>query len=350
MRIKFWIVIFGISCTFSKSLASDACSTINYSNDLGPIRDQGEKDWCYAYTAADMLTQKLRRFDRKKFGQSQISAVDVAYQLYRHPVKSNFTPNADAIYTPEELRNREQEKQEIMKAHFNASPSFDTFNGGYIDLAIHAYRNADIGVCTEAELPSQKGLPTELIHAVDQSFARLQRICANDVSPETALVDLRNEVWDETIQRQCHRQKIGQQKVIRSTDGILANYKEDGTFTFDTDKNGKRVDSTQNVRRALRRTIDEGLKHGSIVGIDISPAFLINDVEKPKVIKDHAFHSLSVVARKKINGQCYYRLRNSWGESCEKYNPKFKARCVRGEVLVTPEELAPNMFRAQYLE
>jgi hypothetical protein len=334
---------------FSKAAASDSCSPIDFSQDLGPIRDQGEKDLCYADTAADMLTQKLRRID-VKFAQSQVSAVDVAYQFYRNPIRSTFVPSTHAIYTPQELGDREIQKQQDMKARIDASPTFDNFETGYIDLAIHAYRNADIGVCTEADLPSKGGLPAELVHAVDQNFARLVRICANDPSPESVLADLRNEIWDQTIQSRCHRQKIGRQKVIRSTDGILGDYNQDGTFTYFENKNGKRQDLTKEVRQALRGTIDEGLNHGSIVGIDISPAFLVKETETLKLIQEHARHSLSVVSRMKINGQCYYRLRNSWGESCEKYNAKFKARCVRGEVTVTPEELLPNMFRAQYLE
>jgi hypothetical protein len=349
MSFKFWIFLFGMIFVFSKAAASDACSPIDYSQDLGPIRDQGEKDLCYADTAADMLTQKLRRID-VKFAQSQVSAVDVAYQVYRNPSRPKFVPNMGAIYTPRELRDREKQKLRDLKIGIDASPTFDNFETGYIDLAIHAYRNADIGVCTEADLPSKEGLPVELIHAVDQKFARLVRICADDPSPESVLTDLRNEIWDQTIQSRCHRQKIGRQKVIRSTDGILGDYNQNGTFTYFANKNGKRLDLTKKVRQALRGTIDEGLEHGSIVGIDISPAFLVKDVETPKLIREHARHSLSVVSREKINGQCYYKLRNSWGESCEKYNPKFKARCVRGEVMVTPEELIPNMFRAQYLE
>jgi hypothetical protein len=348
MSYKFLLFLFFIP--YSSAHAKDACSTVDYSHDLGPIRDQGDKDWCYAFTAADMMTQKLRLADPIKFANEQISAADVAYQYYRNPINASFVPDLDADYTPEQLVQREQEKLRIRDTGIKKNATFDTFNSGYIDLAIHAYKNNAVGVCTEADLPSTKGVTGDLVRAVNDKFSKLLRVCQGKPTNEEALAALRNRCWDEAIQSECHRQKIGIQKLVHSADGIDGSSNPDGSFTFFTQKNGVRTESTAEVQQTLREAVDEGLNLGRIVGIDISPAFLMNDKAKANLLKQHARHSLSIVSRTEVNGQCYYKLRNSWGPTCERYNAKFKDRCVGGQIWVTPQELSPNMYRAQYLE
>ncbi len=52
-------------------------------------------------------------------------------------------------------------------------------------------------------------------------------------------------------------------------------------------------------------------------------------------------HEVSIIGRKKINGQCMYVIRNSYGHNCDYYREPYKAHCDirRGTLLFTKKEI-----------
>ena len=60
-------------------------------------------------------------------------------------------------------------------------------------------------------------------------------------------------------------------------------------------------------------------------------------------------HASVFAGRKKMNGRCYYFVRNSFGTELEGYRPQFRGRLEDGGAWVLPEEL-PSLYSAVWLE
>ena len=60
---------------FKKRIDADKCSTVDLRGpDLGPVRNQDTVGWCFAFTAADLISYRLKK---------KISAVDVSILFYK---------------------------------------------------------------------------------------------------------------------------------------------------------------------------------------------------------------------------------------------------------------------------
>jgi len=92
----------------------ETCTPVDLRNKLGPLRDQGKTGWCFAYTAADLLTAKLGK---------EVSAIGVA-----------ISTKTDSIYS-----------------FFDKLKRNSAFRSGFIDSVILLSQK---NICLEKELPS----------------------------------------------------------------------------------------------------------------------------------------------------------------------------------------------------
>src|SRR4051812_29042793 len=86
----------------SEPTETDECRPINLQKTLGPIRNQGKSQWCWAYTAADLFSQAMRsdRRTRDKMLASNVMLVkdDVsALHVVHHYEKSMGRPSSIAF-------------------------------------------------------------------------------------------------------------------------------------------------------------------------------------------------------------------------------------------------------------
>lgn len=331
----------------------EACSTVDLSDEVGPVRNQGESNNCYANTAADLLTQKLRSVAPEAFAQDQVSAMDVTYQYFRNSPLPENPVHYKSPYSESQLQEREDGKRRTRNEDLVAHPRYEPGSpgGGYIDQAINAYKTKALGICTEAELPSDDDhvnkFSAKVLTEID-SRARSLADAAKD-SPER--ISLHNQVWSEAIERTCHRKKISFKKVLQRTESVETAPTRDGTFKFIMKQpDGSSADVTDQFRHDLQGTMDAGLNAGRIVALDLTPTFLSSGFKKRRLMRQHARHAVSIVSRTRVNDKCYYKIRNSWGLDCAQYNRKYVDLCVRGYIWVQREDLLPYVFRAQYLE
>lgn len=60
-RFGFVLLLALHSFAHASEISKSECSPVDYSGDLGPIRDQGNIGWCYGYAATDLLSFQLKQ-------------------------------------------------------------------------------------------------------------------------------------------------------------------------------------------------------------------------------------------------------------------------------------------------
>ena len=141
----------------------DACSEVTIeTNHMGPIRNQRDLPWCFAFATADFLS-----FHAKK----EVSALDVGI------LHNNFAPiRLNESYNAHEMVSRqEQYKQLFAKFGYEFdetatwSLKWNTYdsknsNGGNLFASIEAVKSK--GVCAEKDLPSREHLNRSMKHVL----------------------------------------------------------------------------------------------------------------------------------------------------------------------------------------
>lgn len=304
---------------------ADTCSSVDYRSELPPVRNQGDIGWCYAYVAADMLSQRLK---------TPVSAFDVAIS-YNHLVAGQPSLRTGA---PEQLADG--------KSYYEA---------GYIAGAVNAMAGAG-GVCPESIIRSENFLfdvrlqfnsPTAAL-TYTQSFGdradkitqREQSACPSKNPVFTLFNDFQvgkilgqsasPEAWYRLAQETCKENRI----------------KVDPDWS--TTMMSKGADSVE----AMTNEIDNQLSKGLVVGISYDSRFIPRKGKLPKMSVGDSFkktlrgevldpHGSVVVGRKRDpkTQQCLYLIRNSWSSNCRDI-----ANCERGNFWVPRNWLEKNMY------
>lgn len=269
------------------------CSPVDLRRTLGPVRDQQDLGWCYAFTAADLMSQALRQDKTRVLGLNEsgamrddVSAMQMAHEYQRTTGQSLNTAQSD---------------------------------GGVVQRALDsAFQRAQ--VCSESELSSAGG-------AAGAALAQFRNSQARRFDPGHFDMDRANRAAaEELIARACRR-AIGTMHVVN-----VSQYQRAADPAY----------GGQALNDRFRRAIDTALGQGRIAGISYR-----NFLQGTDGL--HGRHASSIVGRKMINGECQYMIRNSWGLSCEPYHEPYKSRCRAGHVWVTEKELMANVFAVDYI-
>ena len=150
-------LIFSIALLSSVySLAGD-CDPVDFSAEMGPVRNQGKTGWCYAFTAADLIG-----FEIGLTPAEQVSATDVAAATYlENPreleARLSQMTTANLGYVTQLKRNMligAVRSLDANRAHWWGMP-LAAREGGFEYLAIAVY-NMRGGACLESKVASQK--------------------------------------------------------------------------------------------------------------------------------------------------------------------------------------------------
>lgn len=307
-----------------------SCYPVDYSQYVGPIRNQGETAWCFAYTAADLISQRVGGF---------VSAVDLATQFYladerelaavTHPAVREFL----ASYPSFAADLQWARAIAVANKPFRRFPGVSHAEGGFEDLAA-IVANAR-GLCAEANLPSNNGYSL-------QALKRLRHYVytnlANQRMNRSEAVARANREWMQSVDRVCKRVESPVPFIPVSV--FLAP----GVEEFRTYQRQGRL-YPQDAGRRLLGLVNYALNNGRIAAIGYD-ADLISDFGNDDELQAHAS---SIVGRNMINGQCHYLLRNSWGASCDYYRPEFRDRCRAGHLWISEAELIKASFSASFL-
>ncbi|KHD89741.1 MAG: hypothetical protein OM95_01320 [Bdellovibrio sp. ArHS] len=345
----FWIVAFFLF--MSQAHADENCSSIDYRKELGPNRDQGDLSWCFAYTSADLISQRVK---------TRVSATDIAstfiladpYKLEdsnRPEIKQYLQDNPEIYTRLQSVRLEAAGKydpQHILKKE----GLMDT--GGQEDAAIILANTK--GMCSEKNFPSTESNQTRFFDEImklhkkrNQAHVKKNNcdLFQTQADFTSAVVDpfavAITNIYEEERDRKCQRKPWPVPLVP-----IMTKY-GDSLEEYETRIKKGEITKEQGAKK-LFETIDHALENGRVAGIGYN-AYTLMAPEEGEDAK-HADHSSVIAARKKVGGKCHYLIRNTWGSDCSIYYEKFHKRCEKGNIWVTKEELKESLYSVVYMK
>lgn len=270
------------------------CRDVDYSRTLGPVRDQDNTGWCYAHTAADLITQHLG---------TRVSAVDLATSYILYDLGQ---VHGDAEQLARIDFWRRDEPQNYVPSVLLSENGLYNVGGSDQDAILLGGLK---GFCSDADLP---GGPTQFKKHMREAMrmsqnSKLAQKCLKQSRVEIARIGSIDDPAAQDLARifQCYVD----QKCKR-------RFKPDRAVVADTLEISGEVGQAQ-----LFEKMDDLLDAGKIVSIGWDSSDVYAADEK---FTDHAS---TVVARKKVNGVCKYRMRDNFGASCYKMQKSFKGHC-----------------------
>lgn len=274
---------------------------------LGEVRDQDSVGWCYAFTAADLLSYKLKQ---------QISAADIA-----------------VIHNDGSL---------IRAAKRYLPVDESMFNGGRTDDAINKLYKK--GACLEKNFLSEdngygdlaynlKGITTFI---TDKKY---KRFCAEEASyifSKLSFSDIAKAIDTSTNEdivinlanKACHpRIDISNIKVIN-----------------------KSINKEKHTTTDLFKEIDTQIDSGNIIGINYK-SNILRDVNAEIDFSDpKGYHGSSIVDRRfnESTGECEYLIRNSFGRSEHGYDRSLEV--TEGNIWMPKSILYKSIYGVTYVE
>jgi hypothetical protein len=322
------------------------CATVPAPAFRSMPNSQGDSAICYAYAAADMISQRIGL---------AVSALDVATTFY-------FT-DPSGLYTANDRRVREfvAEKPGLMdeivaqRSRVDVSeetnplrrPYFDKLEGGEEDIAALLLNIK--GVCLDQDLPSNDGyyLYTALLEILRRKAraAPDPGICLRSVGATVPklndpIADAFNDAWVRYVEERCHR--------IQSPTPLLPiSYRAamDQREVVERKRAGK--DISRRERAHMFAMIDYALDHRRNPTIGYS--FYLLEARAPDDPDEFADHSSMVLARKKIDGVCHYLVQDNTGEFCTSLLPNIERRCSAGRIWLNERELNETLYSVTYL-
>ncbi len=299
----------GMSVASAETVRED-CREVDYSKEVGAQRDQGQTGWCYAHTAADLLTQHLK---------TRISAVDLATSYILYDL-------SQVRGAPERVQKIERWRRDEPG---NYAPGIILSENGLYNVGGNdqdAILLSDLkGFCAEADLP---GGPLEFT-AHMREVARLARDekasakCLEKSRAESSRIGSIDDPAAQDLARlfQCYvDQKCGRR--IRPARPVVADAFETSPTVEDyyRDVEKRKIDPAV-AHAKLFGKLDELLDAGKIVSVgwDSSDIYAVDE--------KYTDHAATIIARKKIGGVCHYRLRDHFGAECFEMKKSFKGRC-----------------------
>jgi hypothetical protein len=298
--------------TSQLSIAQD-CDEKDLSTNLGPVRDQKDVGWCFANTGADLLLSAYQ--DDLQSQQISSSYVAMNYfftEIFKKEKKMDtiFSHGGNIAQSIQIIADSAQKKvcmqlvDEKMLARDNKfyptlSSKLEFYRKLYAQYQ-EFYRETDPA---KRQILGQKLLEKKdgIIALGDQAFLNLY------VDQYDKIIEaLQQPTLDESVMKLidvvCADESMAITKFVK-----FQNYYRGG-------KNGEVWDSTKrrwaNPDFDFLTEINKALDHNKIVGISYNVENVLTQG------KPTGPHASSIVGRKLIDGQCHYKVRNSWGPDC----------------------------------
>lgn len=329
-KLIFLLFTYCSSHTFAgltNKIKPDECKNVDLSDQFGPIRYQGLVGACYAFVAADLIG-----FNQRLPKEQMVSARDVQLNyLIRDPKEVQKATDKIGNWDLS-LNAAKYIIPEIEQMHLsNISKKLDArLDFGSTILALLSY-NASPGLCLESELPSQGRLAyIESDHHLKNSLIQKKYLTFES----------------ETSEQNCLSHNLLQKTVNSSKEIVNVLAQEQAQKIMDDCKNRIAIkpikpDYYQFDRGAKSRaalTIAYALKMKIPVAIAYDSSLL---KKGPKSKQEKADHASTVVGTRwnKENGQCEFKIRNSWGINCDLYHKEIRKNCVGGNIWISEKDI-----------
>jgi hypothetical protein len=344
--------------------AEEDCSPRDFRSDLGPARDQGDLAWCFAFTAADLVTQRLKD---QLHGQ-KISAADLAVTLLTEPSTTLERPMLKHPRLKQYLKEHPEFPSLLHQSRQTALSEFKdlkdltlnrpfkkkygvvTYGGDLTsyggDSAMAIMLANEHGLCLESQYPSRYSSVIKDLNEAAKLYGRDGRenqACKTlphfnlMATKDIAAIAVANE-YHNVADEKCRKRIIPNIPLVPEIVGEMDKPTHLKKYENDPEGKAKLLDK-------LFSTMNNALTKGRVVAIGYD-AYTV--MKRGKSDHDDGDHASSIVGRKMINGQCHYLLRNSYGPSCS--DLKKGIICDKGHYWVTRERLSDSLYSIEYLE
>ncbi|NDG84993.1 MAG: hypothetical protein EBX52_08160 [Proteobacteria bacterium] len=332
------------------------CTRVDLRPMMGKVRSQGDKGWCYANAAADLLSF----FHRGELGGQQISAAYTALTTLRHLTFWGSTGNGGFILAGI-----------VAAEEYGFCPNVlerEVMNTGLVNRTLS--ERIDILQKLKDDWDrAQEGDQAARSAFVDQyaEYVKTSSIVAK--IPFESLKEVLNQSTHRTfIQSFAKKLCSGQlYKSIRKPSASFASRLKTGEiilplvppYWMGPFLGVKRIPPISwnplSWNQDYIARINAELSRNNIVGIDYFSNFLNTDyLSRPDSLRT-GMHSSVLVGRRwnprnTRNSKCEYLIRNSWGEGCEAYGIKnHPGYCESGNIWVPENILDRNLIGYLYL-
>lgn len=295
----------------SPSVPETSCTTVILDQSLlGKVRDQGKISWCYAFTAADMLAYT---FD----DSTRISAIDVALN-YNNSFMGRLIDTFTSYGTPHET--------------------------GFIKTALNQAMKD--GFCPEEIFPSEEWIKvspeSERIVKMPEAMKEISTLF--DRKHNLTLHNLPFYFKFHNVDKEEFLVLLQSAKKLRKFYSSLRE-KVCGDHRKASDALWK-VKMTFRNKKIFSR-INEQLNLGRMIALDYDARILENPHHRG--VKLSELHTSAIYGRRwnEEKNTCEYLIRNSYGESCDRYHESYE--CREGNLWLTESQIYGSMTSIVYM-
>lgn len=316
------------------------CVAVDYRKALGPARASGESAYCFAYSSANLVTQRTG---------VDVSALDLATGFY--------------LNNPREVEARVSARvRSELGADFFARLPRETWRTGVdvdgklailphleggFEASTMAIANAR-GLCADRRLPGEGG--TDAYARVmtrfrqDALHARIEAGPEVDgISPRfrTPVGDRFHTAWLRYAAARCRARPAPLD--ILPVDFALT----ETSRQFRALREAGRLGDGDQTR--VLAALDFALDHGRVAAI----GFDLNTVQvHAGYVDDDGDHSVAIVGRRpgpSPETECQYLVRDSAGDPCSDFDRGVRTRCADRQYWLTESELRRSLYSVTYL-
>ena len=345
------LIVGGMLASMDAALAGGdaSCSTRDFRKSLGPVRDQKHSGFCWAYSASDLISQKVGRL---------VSASDLATTFLVSPaerlrtsaspqVQSYLRQNPRFFTSLKAARDHEEswigkgKARRAMRMIADEDHGFTSLGGDESAAILLANLK---GYCAESRFPSDPDAVITMMKTAKHNVKlkkNLSQECLKETGNDSTIGSLNAiggaivKAYEADVDKRCKHSAF-RPAVIPETLSYLNE--------IESDHYSRR--HKKKLREKLFSKADDVVERGLAVSVTLDMKSLEHDSEW-----GDDYHVATIAGRKMIGGQCHYLLRNSYGnDACKMYKKRFRAKCEKGDLWLSQEDLRPAMNSITYIK
>jgi len=307
-------VFFLLFTPFHAFADNEECSAVNLRSPLlGHAWNKGNTPYCYAYSAADLISQRIGK---------KVSPLDIALN-----------------------KNKKKWEQFVSNPNLNNFRETDIVGGSAVGAMQETQKVG--GFCLEENFRSELKTNPENLKKELNNIQNDGPISARENLQDPRIIEKlcqNNTSLEELFPMLSFMQKI-QLRLTSSPYNILRKLQEAScknriatNFKFNEYYNAEAPD-----KEKIMRTLDQELNKSNMITLYYDANFLL---KKPL---ENASHASTIVARRKnpATKKCEYLIRNSWGE-CELNHYPYE--CKDGYIWVDKKVISANALGYAYIK
>ena len=306
----------------------DQCLPLDLRNQhLKEIRNQKKVAWCYAFTAADMLTYTFDLPEKASAADVAINYNDSSLGQFSRWLIRNFGRNAS-----------QGEQENFMMPHQTG------FNKVALDRAMRD------GHCPERVFPSESWTK---VSREGNKWIESQADLRTSMLEIFTLIKAQQNLSAANLPFYFHF------KNVESPETFLNLIKASTSTNFysnlrnvvckdDRTEFSERFETVMYVKDGLTfSTMNKQLNRLRIIGIDYDSRLLENSQNTSISLSE--LHTSSIVARRWNDGQseCQYLVRDSYADQCQEYDASYE--CEGGQVWIDESKIYSNLLSFVYI-